>query len=368
MFENLDPKLAEELQRVIQPIMERYLKEISSTTAYDAADRAEQFYQHKRAEELRKAGDAKREEERSAEYDELLQILAEFEENGKKFYVAYYVPAQMKVLVYINDNTKCAVARIRKDELVNITRPEIITDIALMFNKRKPVTGNAVVSIARALGHSRLSAQKCIKIINNAAGSNLSYNYLNAEAGKREVNLTDGKFKFLSGRPIGDYKLAVCEYVPTDDEIAKKEEAQNEIYTIYYAMVGHPDESFMIRLKTVEKTVQVEGPVQMSAPYRVMKRNGAIDGCAVPTSKTSDISKIYEFFTKHNVVEPGYNRPLSGLIISFFNTQLKNGFLTMDNIRKGFDKKYKQDDLADGVVRTDAQEDGGESLDNMIDL
>ena len=261
MFENLNPQLANELQKAIQPIMERYLKEISSTKMYDASDRAEQFYQHKRAEELRAAGDARREEERSAEYDELLQILAEFEENGKKFYVAYYVPAQMKVLVYINNDTKCSVARIRKYDLINIPRPEIITDIALMFNKRKPVTGNAVVSIARALGHSRQTAQKCIKIINDAADSELSYNFLNAESGKREINLTDGKFKYLAGRPIGDYKVAICEYVPTDDEIAKKEEAQNEIYTIYYGFVGTPDESFMIRLKTVEKTVIVEGPV-----------------------------------------------------------------------------------------------------------
>ena len=106
----------------------------------------------------------------------------------------------------------------------------------------------------------------------------------------------------------------------------------------------------------------------MSAPYRVMKRNGAVDGCAVPKSSTSDISKIYEFFMKHNAIEPGYNRPLSGLIISFFNTKLEHGFLTMDNIRRGFEKKYKQDDLADGVVRTDTPDESGESLDNMIDF
>ena len=336
---------------------------------YDTADRADQFYQYERGKALRAAADAKREEERSAEYDELLQILAEFEENGKKFKVAYYVPAQMYVLIYLNNEKQCAIARIRKNELVNIPRPEIITDIALMFNKRKPVTGNAVVSIARAFGHDRKTAQKCINIINDAAGSELPYTYLYAEAGKREVNLSDGKFQYLGGRPIGDYKVAICEYVPTDNEDGKKEAAERDEYTIYYAMVGHPNESFMIRLKTVEKTVQVEGPVQMSAPYRVMKRNGAIDGCAVPTSKTSDISKIYNFFNEHDVVEPGFNRPLSGLIISFLNTKLKNGFLTMDNIRRGFEKKYNQDDVADGVVRKDIPvEDENGGIDSMIDL
>lgn len=365
MFKDLDPQLAQELQDVIEPIMERYLKEISSTKFYDAADKADSFYNYDLGKKFRGAGDARREEEIASEYDEVLNILAEFQAGDKKFYVAYYVPAQMKVLIYINDIKKCSIARIRRDELLNIPRPDIITDIAMMFNKRKPVTGNAVASIAKVLGHDRKAAQKYIAIINDAAGSNLTYRYLFADKDKRNVNLQDGLFKFLSGRPIGDYKVAICKYMPVDSD---KEESEREDYTIYYAMVGHADESMMIRLKTIEKTVVVEGPSHVSAPFRVMKKNGVIDGCAAPTSKTSDILKIYQFFKDHNFAEPGYDRPLSGLIISFFNTQLKYGFLTMDNIRRGFETVYGQDAIDPKAVRQQQEEETEDATGGMIDF
>lgn len=366
MFKDLDPQLARELQNVIEPIMERYLKEISSTKFYDAADAADSFYNYDLGKKFRDAGDARREEERIAEYDEVLQILTEFEAGDKKFYVAYYVPAQMKVLIYINDIKKCSIARIKDTQLLNIPNPEIITDIAMLFNKRKPVTGNAVNSIAKVLGHNRPAAQKYIQIINNAAGSHLTYRYLFADKDKRNVNLQDGLFKFLSGRPIGDYKVGIVKYMPSDAE--NNEDAEREDYSIYYAMVGHPDESFMIRLKTVEKTVVVEGPSHVSAPFRVMKKNGVIDGCAAPTSKTSDISKIYKFFKDHNFPEPGYDRPLSGLIISFFNTQLKYGFLTMDNIRRGFEAVYGQDDIDSKAVRQQQDVEAEDVTGGMLDL
>ena len=341
-------RIKDEIIRQCRPILERMVDEISSTKFYDAADAADTYYNTELAKRFRKAGDERREIEKNTEYQDSLEILDQMEVNRKHFYVCNYIPASMKVLVYLNKETQCAIARIKGQELVNIKSPEILSDIAAMFNNREPVSGNAVKSISMAIKQDRNVAKQTIERINNACGSNLSWRYLFGDKTKREINSTDANYQILDGGRVGEYEFAVAQYVPIKPD-----------YSIYYIMIGSPENSFMMYIKTVEKEVYVRGVVQMLTPYRVMRKEGKVQNCPAPSSDTSDIAQIYDFFE---------NNPHEGkLLLNVINKSIENAHVSTKDIERGFRAKYGFTDV-NAVLKKDTDQAQAEDMSDFADF
>lgn len=344
-----DKQIKEIEQQILEecyPVLERMIDELSSTKFYDAGDAADSYYNADLAKKFRAAGDERREIEKNTEYPETLEILDEFDVNNRHFYVCNYIPASMKVLVYLNKETQCAIARIKNDELVNIKSPDILADIAALFNDREPVSGNAVKSISGALKQGRHVAKDTIARINNAAGSNLSWRYLFGDKTTRQTNSTDANYQILDGGKVEEYEYAVAQYVPIKPD-----------YSIYYVMIGSPENSFMMYIKTVEKEVYVKGVVQMLTPYRVMRNEGKVQNCPAPSSDTSDIAQIYEFFE---------NNPREGkLLMSAINRSIENAHVSVKDIERGFRAKYNSTDVKDALKKNTGEEQNDDMSDFM---
>ena len=174
-----------EIVRKCRPVLERMIDELSSTSYYDAADTADAYYNSELAKKFRKAGDERREIEKNAQYSDTLEILQQLDVDGVNLFVCRYIPTNMNVLVYLNNSNQCAIARVKKYELVNIKSPEILSDIAVLFNNRRPVSGNAVKSISMALKQGRSVAKDTVEKINAACGSELSWRYLFGDHSKK---------------------------------------------------------------------------------------------------------------------------------------------------------------------------------------
>ena len=231
---------------------------------------------------------------------------------------------------------------------MNIKSPEILSDIAAMFNNREPVSGNAVKSISMAIKQDRNVAKQTIERINNACGSNLSWRYLFGDKTKREINSTDANYQILDGGRVEEYEFAVAQYVPIKPD-----------YSIYYIMIGSPENSFMMYIKTVEKEVYVRGVVQMLTPYRVMRKEGKVQNCPAPSSDTSDIAQIYDFFE---------NNPHEGkLLLNVINKSIENAHVSTKDVERGFRAKYGFTDV-NAVLKKDVDQAQAEDMSDFADF
>lgn len=93
----------------------------------------------------------------------------------------------------------------------------------------------------------------------------------------------------------------------------------------------------MMYVKTVEKEVYVKGPVQMLTPYRVMRSKGFMDLSPAPSSESSDIAKIRDFFV---------NNPKDAkFLLRTINNSIENAYITVKDIESGFKAKYGYTDV-----------------------
>lgn len=340
-------EITAEILKECQPIIERFINEISSTKFYDAADKADSYYNTELGKHFRQLGDEARERELNTDYETTLNILDEIEQDGVHMYICFYIPTQMKVVVYLNNATQCAIARVRGNEMLNINAPEIISDIAALFNNRKPVSGNAVKSIGMALKKSKQIAQDAANKINAAFGSNISWRYLYGDRTSKSGNTTEGNYQLLGHGAVKGtgIKYAVTQYVPIRPD-----------YSIYYVFVGTAETSFMMYVKTVEKDVYIRGAKQMLTPYRVIKKNADITNCPAPTTESSDIARIWEFFKNGDKD--------ARLVLSAINQSIDTTNITIKDVETGFKAIYKFDDTAAEVSRVqDAAADAADFMD-----
>ena len=165
---------------------------------------------------------------------------------------------------------------------------------------------------------------------------------------KREINSTDANYQILDGGCVGEYEFAVAQYVPIKPD-----------YSIYYIMIGSPENSFMMYIKTVEKEVYVRGVVQMLTPYRVMRNEGKVRNCPAPSSDTSDIAQIYDFFE---------NNPREGkLLLNVINKSIETAHVSTKDVERGFRAKYGFTDV-NAVLKKDADQAQAEDMSDFADF
>ena len=344
-------------------VLEGKLNELSSTTLDDAGEQAEKYFNTKLAKKFRDAAEEARQREKETEYEKTLQILDDIEVNGKQFYVARYVPTNIKVLIYLNKVNQCAIARIKNNELINIKQKDILSDIAHIFNNREAIGADSVKSISKAIKQSaddsnhvesisrsiqqgrdlepedmahvenikksRQLVKDIVARINAAAGSNISWRYF---MGNKTNNITGTRDAYYIkkdfGTVEGEYQYAVYQY-----------DSKSEYYSIYYIMIGTKDFSFMMHVETKEQSTDIEGAQIITTPYRVMRSQGACDKCPVPTTESSDIAAIYEFFMN--------NKKIGQTLINIINSSLDFSYMSLNDIQKAYDRKYKQNEVSD---------------------
>jgi len=321
--------IEEEIMKECFSVLEGKLNELSSTTLDDAGEQAEKYFNTKLAKKFRDAAEEARQREKETEYEKTLQILDDIEANGKQFYVARYVPTNIKVLIYLNKVNQCAIARIKNNELVNIKQKDILSDIAHIFNNREAIGADSVKSISKALKQGRQIAKDIVARINAAAGSNISWRYFMGDKTNNITGTRDAYYiKKDFGTVEGEYQYAVYQY-----------DSKSEYYSIYYIMIGTKDFSFMMHVETKEQSTDIEGAQIITTPYRVMRSQGACDKCPVPTTESSDIAAIYEFFMN--------NKKIGQTLINIINSSLDFSYMSLNDIQKAYDRKYKQNEVSD---------------------
>lgn len=335
MFSNKElNRIEKEIMDACSKVLESRLNELSSTTYDDAAAQADKYFNSKLAQRFREAGKEARQREKETEYDKTLQIIDDIEANGKQFYVAKYIPTNIKVFIYLNKENQCAIARIKNNELVNIKQKDILSDISHIFNNREAVQGDAVKSISKALKQGRWVAKEVVERINSAVGSNISWRYF---VGDKTNNITGIRDTYYIRKDAGtltdDMQLKEYQYSVVQFD------TKSEDYSIYYVMIGSDDFSFMMHIKTKEKGTDVEGANIITTPHRVMRSYGDCEKCPVPTVQSSDIAAIYDFFMN--------NKKIGQTLINAINTSFDFSYMSLNDVQKGYDKKYNSGKVSD---------------------
>ncbi len=321
-------KVKREIVEKCRPILERLIDELSSTTFYDAAEKADSYYNGELATKFKKAGDLRREEEKNTEYEYNVEIIeGGFEFNGRKFYVCKYIPTNIKVLIYNNQKDQYAIARIKNDQLVNIKDSSILSDIAHMFPQGKPVTGDAVKSIHKALKTDRLMAKTAIEKINRLADSNLSWRYLFGEKTITNTNSSIEKYKFIIAGKLKNtdisYAIALWDRERTD-------------YTRYFVNISYEGKPYAFRLVTDEKSAKVESNSQPRPAWKASLIQGKLDMREFPMPKKSDgnIANVYNLF--FNVLDEQTSKKL----IIAINAQVTGNKMTWNALKTAYEAEY----------------------------
>ena len=340
-------KIKREIVEKCRPILERLIDELSSTTFYDAAEKAKSYYNGKLSTKFKEAGDLRREEEKNTEYEYNVEIIeGGFEFNGRKFYVCKYIPTNIKVLIYNNQKDQYAIARIKNDRLVNIKDLSILSDIAHMFPQGKAVTGDAVKSIHKALKTDRLMAKTAIEKINRLADSNLSWRYLFGEKTITKSKSTVDKYIFIEWGRIKDHDLYYS--------IALWDNPEQTAYKRYYVNISYEGKTYAFRLVTDLEIAKAESNSQPGPAWAASVKQGELDENIFQQPKKSDgnIANVYNLFfnlldeqtSKQLII--AINRPVEGnkLTWNVLKTAYEAAYPTINSLKKAIVKAKEEDE------------------------
>jgi hypothetical protein len=97
----------------------------------------------------------------------------------------------------------------------------------------------------------------------------------------------------------------------------------------------------------------------MLTPYRVMRNEGKVQNCPAPSSDTSDIAQIYDFFE---------NNPREGkLLLNIINKSIENAHVSIKDVERGFQAKYGYTDVK-AVLKKDAEQAQAEDMSDFADF
>lgn len=294
-FEKLTEKIISEVSGVI----ERELNEISSTTFYDAADKADMYNNRELAKKFRKAGEARRQEELNNEYDDAIVEYGRFvhqpyaNKAAKTFIVARYLPSNMPILVLLKDVSRAQIARVGQNRLINLSDKELASEIAGHYN-RNAVDKDNVTAMSVVIGKDKKAALDLAKMVNDAFGSDISWRYFYGDSfEKRSVRDTSKDYI-----PIGTPFAIGGVYV----SMAKSATKQTGYDIFYILFTTQNKTAHMARVFKDMKAVRALGNKQPGSVWSAMREfniNGKklvpdVNGeVARPTPESSNIVNLY---------------------------------------------------------------------------
>ena len=336
--------IVERVMEKLRPVIRRKINELSSTTYYDAADKAGEYRNTTKEKMFRDAGDAQREKERAAEYEESLNIIEDTKVATKRFVIAEYIPTNINVLIYFSERNYVAIARITNDRLINLTDKEIKDDIALSFRARTLTKDNVQV-ISAALEQNTRSARALANIINADLDTRISWRYFMGDQLTRVASKsTEGNYQYMKDDVLGGKHFAVAKYM--SDHLS---------YSIFYILIGDEDKSSMMCVYKMVKGNRVTGHKRPGPIWKMFKaadeagksnRTGWTKEIAAPTPASCDIVNLYDMLE----AMPGQ------AVRVLFN-----------NIRRITDTNVSMDDVDHAYLVATGQEDASEEELNLID-
>lgn len=291
-FKQLTEKIVAEVANVI----EQELNEISSTTFFDAADKADIYNNRALAKKFREAGDIRRKEELNNEYDKAIEEYGRYvhqpNENkaAKTFIVARYLPSNMPIVVLLKDVARAQIARVGHNRLVNIQDKDLAAEIAGYYN-RQSVDKDNILSMSTVIGKDRNAAIKLANMINDAFDSEISWRYFYGDSfEKRSVRDTSK-----------DYEPFKAPFAVNGMHVAMAKSVSNQTgYDIYYILfTTERKTTHMARIFKDMKGMQALGHKQPGSVWRAMcdfSVNGkplVIAKDLRPTPESSNIVNLY---------------------------------------------------------------------------
>lgn len=291
-FKQLTEKIVAEVANVI----EQELNEISSTTFFDAADKADIYNNRALAKKFREAGDVRRKEELNNEYDKAIEEYGRYvhqpNENkaAKTFIVARYLPSNMPIVVLLKDVARAQIARVGHNRLVNIQDKDLAAEIAGYYN-RQSVDKDNILSMSTVIGKDRNAAIKLANMINDAFDSEISWRYFYGDSfEKRSVRDTSK-----------DYEPFKAPFAVNGMHVAMAKSVSNQTgYDIYYILfTTERKTTHMARIFKDMKGMQALGHKQPGSVWRAMcdfSVNGkplVIAKDLRPTPESSNIVNLY---------------------------------------------------------------------------
>jgi len=283
-------RLVKDIINHVETVLENYMSEASSTTFYDAAEKADKYNNTALGKRFREYADARREEERHTEFENTLDEYGTIEVNDKKMIVAHYIPTNIDVLVYFRNVSTVAIARVKANALAPVAF-DIASDIA-GFYERKPVVKDNIPMLSTAFGKDIRTAKSVAKQINDLLGTAISWRYFFGDRTVRDTSRsTVGSYEYLKGFKCGNYKVLISK--STTDQIG---------YSIYYILIGDEEKSSVLTVYKYGKGIQVLANRRPGSLWQCIKNadtgNAITANLAAPNPKTSNPEKVYDLFTK----------------------------------------------------------------------
>lgn len=291
-FKQLTEKIVAEVANVI----EQELNEISSTTFFDAADKADIYNNRALAKKFREAGDVRRKEELNNEYDKAIEEYGRYvhqpNENkaAKTFIVARYLPSNMPIVVLLKDVARAQIARVGHNRLVNIQDKDLAAEIAGYYN-RQSVDKDNILSMSTVIGKDRNAAIKLANMINDAFDSEISWRYFYGDSFEKRAVRDTSK----------DYEPFKAPFAVNGMHVAMAKSVSNQTgYDIYYILfTTERKTTHMARIFKDMKGMQALGHKQPGSVWRAMcdfSVNGkplVIAKDLRPTPESSNIVNLY---------------------------------------------------------------------------
>lgn len=294
-------KLTEKIIAEVSNIIEKELNEISSTTFYDAADKADMYNNRTLAKKFRDAGEKRRKEELDKEYDEAIVEYGRYvhqpyeNKAAKTFIVAKYMPSNMPILILLKDVARAQIARVGHDRLINIADKELASEIAGHYN-RNAVEKDNITSMSVVIGKDRKAANELADMINNAFDSEISWRYFFGDSFEKRATRDTTKDYVPWGAPFAVGGMYVS--------MAKSATKQTS-YDIYYILFTTQNKTaHMARVFKDMKAIRALGNKQPGSVWSAMCKF-SINGKELvpqnektgeryrPTPDSSDIVNIY---------------------------------------------------------------------------
>ena len=332
------------------------IQEISSTMATDAAEKADRFGNKRMADRFREYAENRRKEELAQSYDDVFEVLGEYSpfvgKSEQKLYILRYIPTNIVCLAQIKNKKDAAVLRVRGNELVEITQPEIINDFAGLL-KHNVVKKGSLRSFGSSFGGTRQMATRVVKFVNDTLGTNISWRYFCADSNSIEKteNVKVDKVIPLNAAKINYIKVGLSRYA-----------TEQKPYTIYYVIISDEKLGATLGFRIYEfKKCNVVSSNKQSGPVlEALKRTykKTFENAPAPNRETCKIEYLHQYvFAKS---KKKYVAALFNFIAGELNIRID-----FQNFQDAYDAELANINLAEIGLQVSAQieDEGGAALD-----
>ena len=346
----------------LTPLIEARINELGSTTYYDAATKADRYYNRDLAKKFRQAGDeARKRELQSSEYDNPIDQYDEITiDNTTKIVLGKYKPVNINFIALLRATKRCdiAIARVTKTDLVNIRDIKILNDIASLY-KRKAIAKDNLEIISSNLNKDISEAKKLANAVNTCFNTNINWRYFYGD--KRKVNKENTKDRLNQNHQ--NFKIDS----QTRCFVVKPINQMDE-YIIYYIIIGNAKTSSIMRIYDYgHETIKVDGVGQINPIFNVILNDPQTaekaKEIAEPTKTTCEMPYLYNKFKNMDIKKR----------TAIFK-QIKNMLsfkITMDDIEAGYERwkiSKNAEKKGRGINVTNSPATTSDDMDDYMDL